>query len=82
MDTDQTFYGDDKGPYLIKEEQQIENARKKLRTRTSFPNQCLCKRGRKEAFNKTREEVVEVSTNGEPIVESVESHILIHGTSG
>ena len=82
VDTDQTFYGDDKGPYLTEEEQQIENARKKLRTRTSFPNQCLCKRGRKEAFNKTREEVVEVATNGEPIVESIESHIVIHGTSG
>ena len=55
VDIDQTFYGDDKGPYLIEEELQIENARKKLRTKTSFSKQCLCKRGRKEAFNKTRE---------------------------
>ena len=36
----------------------------------------------KEAFNKTRAEVVEVATNGEPIVESIESHIVIHGTCG
>ena len=54
MDIDQTFYGDDKGPYLTKEERRIENARKQLRTKSSFPKQCLCKRGRKEAFNKTR----------------------------
>ena len=55
---------------------------KKLRTGPNFPKQCLYKRGRKEAFNKTREEVVEVATNGEPIVESIKSHIVIHGTDG
>lgn len=83
VDNDQTFYGDDKGPHLTEEEQQIENARKKIEDQDQFSEAIpLQKRQEGGLQQDTREEVVEVATNGEPIVESVESHIVIHGTSG
>ena len=31
VETDQTFYGDEEGPYLTEEEKKIENARKKIK---------------------------------------------------
>ena len=36
VDIDQTFYGDDKGPYFIEEEKKIENARKKFEDQDQF----------------------------------------------
>ena len=36
MDTDQTFYGDDEGPYPTEEEKKIENARKKIEDEAQF----------------------------------------------
>lgn len=36
MDTDQTFYGDDEGPYLTEEEKKIENVRKKIEDQAQF----------------------------------------------
>lgn len=83
VDTDQTFYGDDKGSYLTEEELQIENARKKFEDQDQFSEGMLLqKRQEGGPQQDSREEVVEVAINGEPIVESVESHIVIHGTSG
>lgn len=83
VDAEQTFFGEDKRPYLTEEEQQIENARKKIVDQDQFSEgTTLQKRQEGGLQQDMREEVVEVATNGEPIIESAESHIVIHGTSG
>lgn len=79
VDTEQTFFGEDKRPYLTEEEQQIENARKKIVDQDQFSEGSRQEGGLQQDM---REEVVEVATNGEPIIESAESHIVFHGTSG
>lgn len=83
VDTEQTFFGEDKRPYLTEEEQQIENARKKTVDQDQFSEGMTLQLRQEGSLQQDmREELIEVVPNGEPIIESAVSHIVFNGTSG